>query len=155
MTELDEVKNELHGLGREVAGLRPLVLEVHSNMPRIAVALETLARVTERLESNTEDHKRIHFRISENEHGLKEQSAYYDDLERRFNALRDEHIICSTTARLERVAETTGPWPRLKMKAAEKTVDLFMVALLGFLAWLVIYHLRHYPLTAPMLGAGG
>ena len=49
MTELDEVKSELHSLGRELAGLRPLVLEVHGNMPRIAVALETLARVTEQI----------------------------------------------------------------------------------------------------------
>ena len=132
-----------------------MVLEVHGNMPRIAVALETLARVTERLESNTEDHKRIHYRISECQQHLKEMEAYYDDLEIRFNTLRDEHIVCTTTSRVERSAVTTGLWARLKVKAAEKTVDLVVVAVLGFLVWLVIYHLRHYPMTAPMLGAGG
>lgn len=154
MTDLDSIRGELQGLGKEVAGLRPLVLEMNSNMPRIAVALETLARVTEKLESNTEDHKRIHFRITENERALKELSGYHDDLERRFESLRDDHIVCTTTTRVERTVAVSSLWEKIKVKVAEKTVEIFLVAMIGFVGWLVVVNLPRYPVTAPIVEQG-
>lgn len=155
MPGLEEIKDEVHGLSREIAGLRPLVHEVHNNMPRIATALETLARVTEKLESNTEDHKRIHYRITETENHVKSLNGHHDDLERRFEALREDYLVCTTTSKIRRSDAQTGLWARLKLKAAEKAVDLIVVAVVGFFAWMVVFHLAKYPATALIIGKGG
>lgn len=151
MQALEDVRSEVHVLGKEIAGLRPLVHEVHANMPRIAVALETLARVTEKLENNTEEHKRLHFRISEAEEDIRGLDARHGDLERKFFALRDEHLICTTTNRTRRTAQQTSLLTRLKEKAAEKTIEVALVAILCFMAWIVIYHFPKYPLTATIM----
>lgn len=151
MQGLEEVKDEVHSLGLEIAGLKPLVNEVHNNMPRIAKALETLATVTERLESNTEDHKRLHYRISEVDNDVKVIGGRHDDLALKFEALQKDFIICTTRKSAEKASLLT----RLKEKAAEKTVELMLVAIICFAAWLVVYHLPHYPVTSTIINQGG
>lgn len=149
------VAEEVQNLRLEISGLRPLVLEMHGNMPRIAMALETLARVTEKLESNTEDHKRIHFRISDIDARVDKEIAQREDLERRFDRLKEEHLICITSAKVRQTDAQSSLWTRVKAKAAEKAAELVLVAVAGFVVWLVLSHLAAYPVTAPIVGVVG
>lgn len=155
MADLESLREALHGLEKQVAGLHPVVKDMHSNMPRIATALETLARVTERLEANTEEHQRIHYRIGENHLALENLRKDFVDLEERFESLREEHLVCVTTDSVRRAQKTSGLLARIQAKATDKVVDLIIVAVFAFAVWLVIYHLPRYPVTAPIIEKGG
>lgn len=146
MPSLQDVQAEVGNLGRQVATLTPMVHDMHQNMPRIATALETLARVTEKLESNTEDHKRIHYRITEVQTDQKVMRQEVD-------TLKSEHLVHMTTSRLDADKKSKGLLARLKFKMAEKVVEWALIGILVFLLWLVLFHLRDYPLTAPIFGA--
>ena len=151
MPEQDGVKNEVQLLGKQIAGLQPLVREVHNQMPRIAEALETLAMVTAKLENNTEDHKRIHYRITGIESSVKTVIENHGELEARFEALKDEHIVCITTKQVERRAERTSWWAKAKAKIAEKIIEITTLAIIGFIGWMVISHLKEYPPAAQIM----
>ena len=145
------IESEVHSLGMQIAGLHPLVTEVHSQMPRIAEALETLAMVTAKLENNTEDHKRIHYRITGIESSVKTVIENHGELEARFEALKEEHIVCITTKQVERRAERTSWWAKAKAKAAEKVIEITTLAIIGFIGWMVISHLKEYPPAAQIM----
>src|SRR6185369_7157266 len=100
--ELEGLQKDIHGLSLELAGLKPLVKEVHNHIPRITNALETLADVSARLENNVEEHKRIHFRITEHDKDITKLKADHESLDHRFSVLKEEHVICMTTKRVER-----------------------------------------------------
>jgi len=153
--ELKELKDDIHGLGLEVAELKPLVREVHNYMPRIAEALVTLARITEKLESNTEDHKRIHHRITDLENGVRGVETDFKDLsivtannqgrlEEKFNKLRDEHLECMTAKRVEKVERRKGMFNRIKAKFEERVVDILVWLLISFTVWMVLNHMVLY-----------
>jgi len=153
MAEVDALKDEVHGLRNEFSALKPLVNEMHANMPRIVLALETLARITERLENNTEDHKRIHFRITENQEDIKGLRVELAEVKKDFTQLNDEHLVCVTTATVRRSDRQESLSTRLKTKIAEKTAEIMITAVLFFLGWLLVYHLGEYPTTAPIIGS--
>lgn len=131
------VEQEVHNLRLDIAKLQPLVNEVHENMPRIAVALETLARVTEKLESNTEEHKRIHYRITAEEEARRELGEAHADLARRFIDLRDEHLVCTTRSRVRESDAREGLWARIKGGAAEKAGEYLIVGVVALAVWLL------------------
>jgi hypothetical protein len=159
---LDEVRVEVHRMGLEIAGLRPIVQEVHSSMPRIVQALETLAGVTARLETNTEDHRHLHDRINSIEEKIREErvenieghrvihrrinetDVIAKEMRDDFDALRDEHIVCTTTQKVTRTVEKEGLWAKIKKVFTDKSLELVVYAILGFTAWMVLSHLGDY-----------
>jgi predicted nucleic acid-binding Zn-ribbon protein len=149
---LEEVQKAVHGLEKQVAGLAPLVNEMHGHMPRIAQALETLARVEERQVANNEEHQRIHYRITGIENSLAALSQEKDELESSLDSLREEFIICTTTSRTLKHREKSSMGTRLKTRAAERAVEWATIAVLTFVGWLVLAHLKEYPQTAAIVG---
>lgn len=178
---LDEVKVEMHKLGLEIAGLRPIVQEVHNSMPRIVLALEMLAGVTVRLEMNTEDHRHIHERITSLEEKVKEDrlentdghrvihrrinetDAIAKEFKDEFTELRDEHIICTITQKVTTKVERAGLWAKIKAKFTDKALELVILSILAFISWLVITHFNDFrrdqektrPLAAIVNYSGG
>ena len=148
MSELAGIQSEVHALGTQIAGLQPMVQEVHGQMPKIAEALEILAGVSAKLENNSEDHKRIHHRITGLENVIKSEVVAREDLETRFVTLKDEHIVCVTTGKVERRIESSSWWTKAKAKAMDKTVEIITLAIIGFTAWMVLSHLSSYPRAA-------
>jgi hypothetical protein len=144
MPEVEEIRKEVFKLCNALAGITPLVTEVHGQMPRIAEALETLAMITAKLENNTEDHKRIHYRITEIGTTVKTLSDSYD-------AWKECHLVCMTTKQVERRVERLSWWTRAKTKAGDKVVEIVTLAIVSFVGWMVISHLKEYPKTAPYL----
>jgi hypothetical protein len=162
MVGLDEVKVEMHKLGLEIAGLRPIVQEVHNSMPRIVMALETLAGVTVRLEANTEDHRHLHERITRAEEQIKEDRLENMEEHRiihrrinetdeiakeakdEFDALRDEHIVCTTTAKVTTRVEGAGLWAKIKAKVTDKALELVILSILAFISWMVVSHFNDF-----------
>jgi chromosome segregation ATPase len=150
MSELEGIRGEVHSLCKTIAGIQPLVKEVHGQMPRIAEALESLAAISAKMENNTEDHKRIHYRISDVESSVKALAGRHDELEHNFDSLKEEHIVCITTKQVERRTERASWWTKAKAKAGEKVVEVVTLAVVGFTAWMVLSHLKEYPKTAPV-----
>lgn len=150
MTGEAAIKDELHKLAIEVSGLKPLVLEVHEILPRMTKALETLATVTERSETNTRDHKHIHHRITENKNYVRLVEAHHDNLERKFYELKEEHIICTTINKTRFDLEGKGLWARVKAKIQDRLVEWLVLGIFGFLAWLVVSHLGAYPMVVQL-----
>lgn len=144
MAGLEEIKDEVHSLGKEIAGLRPLVHEMHNNMPRIVEALETLARVTEKLENNADDHKRLHYRITDVEVSVKALKVEHNGLDERFVKLKEEHIVCTTTQKVTSKVEKSGVWAKIKAKFTDKALELMIIATLGFVAWMVMTNFALY-----------
>lgn len=151
MPELEGIKSEVHSLNKTIAGLQPMVKDVHTQMPRILEALETLAKVTVKLENNTEDHKRLHYRITEVKTAHEELAERHEDLAGKFDALEKEHLVCITTRQVERKVERCSWWSKAKSKALEKAVEIVTLAIIGFTAWMVLTHLKEYPKTAPIV----
>lgn len=161
MSGLEAVKDEIHGLSNEIAGLKPIVKEMHLNMPRITKALETLARVTEKQESNVEDHKRLHHRINENKEQVETVAAHHEELRRQVDGLEKEHLICFTvreerraTAKERRENSKNSFWARVRFNVTERIVEYLLVTIVLFLAWIVLFHLPQYPLIAPIIKQG-
>lgn len=140
--ELDELKDNIHELGKEVAGLKPMVKEVHGYMPRIVSAMEKLAEVSVRMENNTEEHKRIHYRITDVDTNVK-------SLQTEFDSLKEEHIVCVTTKRVERQSERSNIWAKFKTKATEKAIEWALVIIIGATTWMVATHTREYIASLP------
>lgn len=151
MPELEAIRKEVHALSNTIAGLSPLVVDTHSQIPRIAEALESLAVVTTKLENNSEEHKRIHFRINDAEKVVTSLALRVDTLRSDFDGLKDEHIVCVTTRQVEGRIVRTSFWAKAKTKAGEKAVELITLAVIGFVAWMIVSHLPQYPQTAPII----
>ena len=151
MAETD-VAREVQNLGCELAELRPLVHEVHSNMPRIALALETLAAVTTRQEANIEDHKRLHYRISDVEKKADTALAENKSLRQDFDELHDEHLVCTTTQKVERRQARSGLVARLRAKLEDKALEILVTVVLGFCGWMVYSHWREYQKSVKVIG---
>ncbi len=137
---LAELQKTLTDLRVDVAEIKPLAKQI----PSIAAAMTTLAEVSAKLENNFEDHKRIHYRITDVEkdvRGLKEE----------FETLKEEHIVCVTTKQVERRSERTSLWTRAKKNATDKVVEITTLAIVAFAAWMVISHLKEYPGTAQLV----
>ena len=164
MSELEEVKKSLHGLENEMSGIRPVVDDIHQYMPRISAALETLAAVTVKLESNAEDHKRIHYRITDAENDHKQLQTEHKQLEAKVDTLWKEHVECQ--AELAAGKKTLGvPGPaiqqpakpllrRIQEKVAENVATTVVMIVLAFLGWLLIFHLPNYPPTKDIIERG-
>ncbi len=147
---------EVRGLASKVDGLRPVVEDIRSIMPRIAAAIEGLARVEERLVANGEDHKRIHFRISDGEKAVEGVRKDLAELEGRFEALHDEHLVQVTSMRVrgetvpqkkEIVAASCddgGWWGGAKKTAITEVVRAVVLLCIGFAAWMVAEHVDEF-----------
>jgi len=159
MNELSEIKESVHTLETEISGLKPIVSDIHANMPRIAKAMETLARATERLNSHEDEHKRLHYRISETDKRTKDMHSQLTALNERMNGLWQEHIDCQARLSARKEAkkeekENLGWWERLKQKVAEQVAVFVVLGVIAFFLWVVIYHLPQYPATAPIIDQG-
>lgn len=146
--DIETIKNDMHSLSLQFAGLQPMVQDVHSQMPKIADALETLAMVTAKLENNTEEHKRIHFRINDVEGSVNKLNESHEHLKTRFDKLDNEHTVCITTGRVERRMTDASWWGKAKTKALDKAVELITLVIIGFTAYMILVHLAQYPATA-------
>lgn len=155
MSELEAIKDEVNGISRELSGLRPLVNEMHSNMPRIAKALETLAGVSVKLEANAEDHKRLHYRITDNEEEIERVESDLKELKRDFYTMRDEHVVVTTARKTKQQVAQSSVLARLRLKAAEKAVELITLAVMLFSAWMVLSHLPKYSPAAQIMSQAG
>ncbi len=157
MSELDEIKESVHGLKVEIAGLRPVVSEIHSHMPRITVALETLARVEEKQSSDKEDHQRIHYRIEGVEDSCEKLAEISKQTSRRVDELWMAHIECQADRKIEGVAGKlrTGAnwWDKTRELIARDVVRWVAFGVLFFLLWLVTVNLPEYPPVKAMLEA--
>ncbi len=152
MSELDEIKDSVHGLKVEIAGLRPVVSEIHSHMPRITLALETLARVTEKLESNKEEHQRIHYRIEEVEQNVEGLAKTARETRGRLDELLLMHVECKAECKADRKWESSGVllskngwWDRTRDLIARDVVRWVAFGVLAFLLWMVVVNLPDYP----------
>jgi len=138
---MDNVEDELHNIKLEVAGLKPLVVEMHSSMPRIARALETLASHSSKFEANSLDHKHIHNRLSELRTNVSDIETVQDELKQEFDILRNEHIVCITTNSITK----NSRWEKIKLKAEDKALVTILTATGIFIAWVLLSHLPDYP----------
>lgn len=148
----DGVEKEVHRLGLAIAKLQPLVNEVHEHIPRIALALETLARVTEKLESNTEEHRRIHYRITAEEEAREKLGDAHEELGRKFSKLWDEHLVCTTKSRVRESDARESLWSRIKDGAAEKAGEYLVVGFLALAGGLLFLHFSSHPMATLVLG---
>jgi len=149
--EISVLQSDIHRLGIDLAELRPLVKEVHDYMPRITDALECLARVTERLEANNEDHKRLHHRLSELAREVDEVRGEIKALQTRFSAMHDEHILCLTgrkrdleeQERKQRERAASVTW-RVFEDTKIKLASCVTWLLVGFVVWITVVNLAAY-----------
>lgn len=154
MDEINKLRDAVNLLGREVSELKPVVLDVHSNMPRIAQALETLAKVTARQEASHDEHKRIHYRIAENENNISAVRNDVGRLKERIDKVREEQVICLAGQKVKKKDLRIPLLERIRSAVAEKVIVVIVLATLGFFGWLVVYHLPKYPVTAPIIKHG-
>ena len=148
----------MHGLETELAGLKPIVVDIHNSMPRITRALETLAKVTAQQQANHEDHKRIHFRIAENTKEIESIEKDVKELRGEFRNLQQEHIECrAERSALGRIKRKSG-WDKIKDQAQQTTVNWLVLLLLAFLLFVFVPKAMEFVATLPTvksaLGSG-
>lgn len=160
MAGLETLEEKVGDLSVKVAELRPIVKDIHAGMPRMLRALETLAHVTERLESNSEDHKRIHYRITDNEKQVDEVKAQIAAVKEDLGQLKEEHIQCQAEREAEaKVGKSNTPpcegknsfLSKLRRKVEENVATILALLVVAFAFYLFVPPLLDFIAKMPAI----